>query len=159
MTVTRSLGDPSPIAQQYDSTTYGNQWIPSLSKVIVTWKFNAKNSEFIMMGITSNDDCQSLDFSTKNGSSTYAFTSDGQWSIAEGLHSGDRKQMKFDKDDHISFVLDLINREVLLQVNNQKKNVLWTDVKVGAEIQYKLAVCMVWLKNEITLIDFCKEYS
>ena len=157
LTVTSTLEDDN--LQEYDNTTYGHQWIPSISKVIVTWKFKGKNNRFIMMGITSNDNCQSYDFSINNKATTYAFTSDGQWSTENGKSKATiDNAIIFKRDDKISFILDLINREILIQVNDNEKKVLWTDIKVSDEIKYKLAVCMVWNKNEITLIDFNMEY-
>ena len=142
----------------YNSTTYCKQWIPSTSNLVVTWTFQIEYIDLQMLiGVTDNADCTDKDFSELN--TTYALGSNGDWRIGDGtVIDEDVAEMEFSTGDEIVFILNLVERTILFKVSDKEKIVVWNDIKVSEEIEYKLAVCLRSNVNKIKLIDFSKEF-
>ena len=145
----------------YDNTTYCNQWIPSTSNMIYRWKFKINSIETqILIGITSNDDCQNEDFTLHNKESTYALASTGDWRIENGIVlEEDVEGMEFVVGNEVTFILNFIEKKILFQVNDEKEIILFKTVKANEDLKYKLAVCLLERTDKITLIDFATNFE
>ena len=158
LSVTRIRG------HNFYSTTYGKQWINSLSNAVVTWKIKITNkipsNSPMIIGVTSRDDRQNGDFSDASvkHQTMYAFASNGSWSTANGYTNQIwREYMEFTQNDIITFILDLKVRAILFKVNEEEPNVIMKDIKTGENLQYKFAVVLHNKDDSIQLIDFSKE--
>ena len=158
-------------ASDYESTTYGYIKISSLnSNVKCRWSIfidngRNKNGSMISIGISSNDECDKdytawrMDTPEKLQSySHYAYNGwAGYTTSIRGVGNGTEAESFF-KGDTIDIILDLKHRKVTFYKNGVDQNNAFTDIDVGDDIVYRLAVSMGSRDNKVTLVKFKKEY-
>ena len=140
----------------YDNTTYCKQWIPSISKMIITWKFKVETyTGTILLGITANFDTFQNDDFTDYGNDiapVYALSNNGVWESTQSDKAF--KSWAYSANDEITFILNLKDGNITFQVNNDIKQIIWSDIKMSEEIKYKLAVVLFKMNTKLSLIDF-----
>ena len=141
----------------YNNTTYCKQWIPSVSNMIITWKFKVETyTGTILLGIAGNiDEFQNDDF-TDYGNDTapvYALSNNGVWESTKS-DTTKFKSWAFSDNDEMTFILNLKDGNISFQVNNDKKQMIWSNIKMGQEIKYKFAIVLFKEYTKISLIDY-----
>ena len=156
LSITRISGN------SFQSTTFCKQWISSTSNSVSKWKFKIeKKTGFIAVGITQNDNCYDkyfVWFSVQKNIDVYAIDAWGEAIDNDKGHEFERKDyLRFGVNDEIIYTLDIPSREIRFQVNNEKENIIWSNITVGQDVKYKFAICLKTEGSKITLIDFVQE--
>ena len=133
--------------------------------MIISWTFkvNRLRRRRMKIGITTNSNCVKGDYTTDGYGKhlTYAFRNDGRWAVKkwEIRNTDDlNRNMKFMENDLITFILNTKQRLIIFQVNDRRKSIVFRNVCVGKKIRYKFAIFMPGLNDEITLINFHKQF-
>ena len=148
------------IANHCWSTCYGSQCISSLDKCSYSWKFKLLQiTSYIAIGIDETkyirkDNGHFND--QKDGSNLYALWSNrrlNRWDEKRLIKAEDAPI--FDKDDIICMTLDLSNRTLSYQKNNDEKYIPFKDIIVGEDIEYCRAV-FIWKGGDCVELLSCE---
>ena len=144
------------------STCYGSQCIPSLDDhSIYLWKFEILNrSSWIAIGIDETKYLRKKkgQFNEKIGDSKYyALWNDGdtnRWDNASIIRA-EENAPEFDANDVVSMILDLSNRTLSYQKNDDEKYIAFTDITVGDEIIYCMGI-YIWNNGDCVELVSCE---
>ena len=150
-----------------DHAIYLNQWIPSIYKTITTWtfkinSFEPEQYEIMYIGIVSkitplDKDC----FCSDDGCTpNYVFGMSGPACFAyQNGHIGkDVGTLKFKGGDTILFTLNLKETSFSVKINDENEFILFNDIKTSPIIEYKMALQMYEIGNQVTLKQFSHKF-
>ena len=155
----------------YESTTYGFMKISSLeSNIKCRWSIYVNNGQnrngsMISIGISSNNeynkDYTAWRMDQYNKLKLYSHYAYNGWAGYTTSNHGVGNQTEaqsFFKGDTIDCVLDLKHKKVTFYKNGLDQNNAFTDIDIGNNIVYRLAISMGSKNNKVTIVKFKKEY-
>ena len=141
-----------------DNTWYksmhGNVVIQSTVAAIYEWSFKLLHLRSnLSIGVTSDIDCEFNDrFWDNTNCSNYAAMYCG-FKGSKGKGDG---TYDFDANDGdiVYMTLDLVQKEIRFMVNDKNLGAAYTDIDVGEDIKYKMAIDAHYATSKVTLISF-----
>ena len=144
----------------YDAV-YGKLSIDSLSNCIATWTFKLVQLDtdtdgygiriFLLSDELKKNNCSMSHYYFYNNGNSYARP---KWPIISE-ESMSEKPPKFATGDIIKLILDTKNAMIALRKNEDDfEYVIFQNIHKGANIKYKVAICLLEKNNAIEIIDF-----
>lgn len=140
-----SMNDRRVTKQRYyASVCYGLEVIPSTNGGIYHWKFKIKRQDWMAIGI---DEAKYIrkdggDFSTnKRETKLYCLYSDAdgrKWD--QDIYTKNGSLFEFEDHDTVMMILNLADKTLSYQINDREQKALFTDISIGDDIDYCLAV-------------------
>ena len=155
------------------NTSYCNQWISSMNKVIVKWNFHLSSTitrhyvrKTIQIGFVSKKGSEEQRFGNTDDTPNYSYD------VATGIILVNGKYADYTISNHLKLIkpgdtfeiiLNLIKKEALVKKinvdkdnnkNNNKSYVIFRDIEVAENIHYKLAVSLLVNGYKLKLNEF-----
>ena len=129
--------------------------IPSLSQAICRWdiKINLIIDQGFRVGITSNHTLIEQCFVDDKTSSNYGYMASGGLKVSKGQKSKYAKQA-YRTGEIVGIKLNLKERFVEFFINNKSFGKAFTDIDVGENINYRLAISMYGINHGVTIQNF-----
>ena len=147
----------------WTTTVYGNQWVESMTNNIIKWKFKIVNAvgegSGIAIGIVASDDCLNKDFCYATDRISYCYSS-YPVKMLNGQSYDKHNAFKIKNDDIVTFILDLGQRKIFYNKNNDNdeelgdENVMFDQVEKSKDVRYKIAACLRNKEDSIQLVRF-----
>eukprot|EP01084_Bolivina_argentea_P243075 407567_1 len=135
-------------------SSFGNVSIKADRKDICQWtvKLNNIDGDRMFIGISSKY-CDNYEgcFDWDHESIHYSYSINGnKRSKWESIKYGE----KWSNGDIIGIKLDLIEKEIEFCRNGKSQGIAFKNIKVDTNIVYKLAICMYWRKDSVSIQGF-----
>lgn len=148
-----------------------NQWFNSMCNKIIKWKFHINDSKYCAMAfilITKDKGC---DYNYQHHTSkegvistdvheyNYAHLSSGYTKEnGVGMICLGNQQQPYTSGNNILYTLDLKQSEWRCKINDDEE-FLVSNIKKADDIDYKLAISMLYQNTSVTLTDFCWTFA
>ena len=144
--------------QNWKNTNYCSSWIQSNIPQICEWSFKLYNvQKRIFFCFVSNDDESNMDCNNISNIPNYGFDNTSV-SIAfqntKGASLG-HSVKTYGTNDTIKVILNTKDGTIRLKKNEESSNCLvFSDITIGNNIKYKMAIQLYHLHDKVALIDF-----
>ena len=138
------------------ATAYGSIQIPSKSETIHHWKFMVvRNSRYVGIGIDEATHKRlECGLQTDTGSKQYALWSDGDKSCHLQSELEQSGLNGYEVGQIVEMTLNLTDGQISYRFNKGDDNILFSEVTIGTDIVYSMAVCIVEKNDCVELIDY-----
>ena len=155
-------------SRNWRDTAYGKIWIKSNMKQVASWKFRIDKIPdydefladlyiyFVSHATRMNDDCAA--FADRP---FYGFDNKGA-SDASGIAGVEPKCdgiPEFNQGDIIIISLDTSQAIIQVKIRDEDAQIIYRNIYINDQIQYKIAVQLWGQNTSITLLDFCLSFQ
>eukprot|EP01084_Bolivina_argentea_P063787 116381_1 len=145
------------------NVTFCKNLIPATLNKIVKWTFKINKYhqkkislpfyQAFCIRIQTKD---TRDRNQRTNDTFYEFTSDGSL-FEHGMYELFRKHgngRKFRENDIVTVILNLKNRQILQQINDEMCVILWSNIEINASIYYRIAITIRHPQNSISMFRY-----
>ena len=139
--------------------SYGNIEISSQSDAVCQWDIKMlKLKSLIIIGITSSSSPNKTIFQQKDGHHYAIFNDSWKYKETANMFHKDSSLPRFNEGDIVSICLNLKkgNGELSMTVNNRNKYNVYSNVKRGQDISYRLMVVLHTMHDSVEITSFTK---